>query len=259
LKKSLFSCVLILALAASASPRALASDDAEAAAPAPSQGAEGALALRHFGFVAKVSTLGVGGDVGMSLTRLANVRVGFNALDFSQGFRSNGIQYNGNLHFRSAEALLDLTPLGDWFHISPGLLIYNGNQITAKANVPGGQNFDLGNVSFRSSPADPVHGSGLLAVNKAAPMVMFGFGNPIPHHHHITIVQDFGVVFQGTPKTTLNLAGTACDPVTGLACVNAATDPTLQGQVQAEQARINKSTSIVKFYPVATLGIGFRF
>jgi hypothetical protein len=255
LKNHLFSCLLIFALIATAASRASAGD-AETSSSS-SAGPEGV--IKHFGFVAKVSSLGVGGDVGVSFTRLANVRVGFNALDFSQNFRSNGIQYNGTLHFRSAEALLDVTPLGDWFHISPGFLFYNGNQITARANVPGGQNFDLGNVSFRSSPTDPVHGTGVLGVNKAAPMVMFGFGSPIPHHHHISIVQDFGVVFQGTPKTTLSLAGTACDPVTGLACVNAATNPTVQAQVQAEQARINKDTSIVKFYPVATLGIGFRF
>jgi hypothetical protein len=257
LKNSLFSCALILALAAAPASPVLAEDAAAVSASSAAADPEGV--LKHFGFVAKVSSMGVGGDVGVSFTRLANVRVGFNALDFSQGFRSNGIQYNGTLHFRSAEALLDLTPLGDWFHISPGLLFYNGNQITAKANVPGGQNFDLGSVSFRSSPTDPIHGTGLLTVNKAAPMVLFGFGNPIPHHHHITIVQEFGVVFQGTPKTTLSLAGTACDPVTGLACVNAATDPTVQAQIQSEQARINKDTSIVKFYPVATLGIGFRF
>jgi hypothetical protein len=149
--------------------------------------------------------------------------------------------------------------LGDLFHVSPGLLFYNANQITATANVPGGRNFDLAGASFRSSPLDPIHGTGMLTVRKTAPMVMFGFGNPIPHHHHFTIFQDIGVVFQGTPKTTLNLAGTACDPVTGLACANAATNPTLQSQIQAEQAKINKDTAFVKFYPVFTIGLGVRF
>jgi hypothetical protein len=115
---------------------------------------------------------------------------------------------------------VDITPLGDLFHISPGAILYNGNQIIATAHVPGGQNFDLGNITVRSSPADPIHGTGKLTVNKSAPMIMFGFGNPIPHNHHVTIFHDFGIVFQGAPKITLNLAGTACDPVTGLACVN---------------------------------------
>ena len=211
------------------------------------------------GVVAKASMLGIGGDVGVSITPFFNVRGGFNGFSYSHGFSNSGIQYNGTIRLRSAEALVDITPLGDWFHISPGVLIYNGNQITANANVPAGQNFDLGGTTFKSSPADPIHGTGQMLVQKAAPMVMFGFGNPIPHSHHITFVQDFGIVFQGTPRTTLNLAGTACDAVTGLACVNAATDPTVQAQVAAEQDKINKDTSIVKFYPVASFGIGIRF
>lgn len=228
------------------------------APPAPVPNPEG-LFKPSFGVVAKASMLGIGGDVGASITPFFNVRGGFNGFSFSKGFNNSGIHYDGNLRLRSVEALVDITPLRDWFHISPGMLVYNGNQINAKATVPGGQTFDLGGASFKSSTADPIHGTGVLAVKKAAPMVMFGFGNPIPHSHHFTIVQDFGVVFQGTPKTTLNLAGTACDAVTGLACVNAATDPTFQAQVKAEQDKINKDTSIVKFYPVASIGIGIRF
>lgn len=258
-RKSVFSLPLLFVLAITTASRAGAREPGDALPSAPPvAGPEGVFNPR-FGVVLKASMLGVGGDVGMSLTRLANVRVGFNGLNFSKGFSVDGVHYDGTLQFRSAEALVDLTPLGDWFHVSPGLLIYNANKITATGTVPGGQNFDLGGVSFRSSPADPVHGTGQLTVNKTAPMVMFGFGNPIPHHHRFTIFHDFGIVFQGQPKTTLTLAGTACDPVTGLACVNAATSPIVQTQVQAEQNKINKDASIVKFYPVASLGIGIRF
>jgi hypothetical protein len=139
------------------------------------------------------------------------------------------------------------------------MLFYNDNNITANANVPGGHNFSLGGVSFRNSPADPVHGTGKLTVRQTAPMVMFGFGNPIPHHHRFTIFHDFGILFQGLPKTTLNLAGTACDPVTGLLCRNVATDPFIQAQVVAEQNKVNKDTAIVRFYPLASIGLGIRF
>lgn len=211
------------------------------------------------GMVVKFSSLGVGVDAGVSINRFLNVRGGFSGLNVSHGFNASGIHYDASLHYRSVEVLADVTPLGDWFHISPGALIYNGNQVIATANVPGGQNFDLGSISVRSSPADPIHGTGKLTVNKGAPMVMFGFGNPIPHNHHFTIFHDFGIVFQGAPKIALSLAGTACDPVTGLACVNAATDPTIQAQILNEQNKLNKDTSIVKFYPIASIGIGIRF
>lgn len=258
MKKLLLVAVLLaIVVALPNSSRALSANDADA--PPPPAPSPAGFFKPSFGIVAKGSMLGIGGDVGAAITPFFNVRGGFNGLSFNHGFSNDGIHYDGTLRLRSVEALVDITPLRDWFHISPGVLVYNGNQITATGNVPGGQNFTLGGATFRSSPIDPVHGTGKLVVKKAAPMVMFGFGNPIPHNHHFTIFHDFGIVFQGTPTTTLNLAGSACDPVTGLACVNAATDPLVQTQVKAEQDKINKDTSIVKFYPVASLGIGIRF
>ncbi len=212
-----------------------------------------------FAIGVKASSLGIGGEFGVSMTRLLDFRAGFNGFNFSHNFSNNGINYNGTLQLRSAHAAVDLKPLGDWFHISPGVVFYNGNQVTAKANVPGGQNFDLGNTTFRSNPADPINGTGKMTVNKAAPMVLFGFGSLVPHSHHIMFYNDFGVVFQGEPKTVLNLAGSACDATTGLACVNAATDPNVQAQVQAEQTKINKDTTVAKFYPVLSFGIAFKF
>lgn len=258
-KLLLFAVLLLFALAAPSPADALGASEADAPPPPPPAPNPAGLFKPSFGVVAKGSMLGIGGDVGVAITPFFNVRGGFNGFNFSHGFNNDGIHYDGILRFRSVEALVDITPLRDWFHISPGMLVYNGNQITAKASVPGGQNFNLGSATFRSSPTDPIHGTGQLVVKKAAPMVMFGFGNPIPHSHHFTIFHDFGVVFQGIPTTTLNLAGTACDPVTGLACVNAATNSTVQTQIKAEQDKINKDTSIVKFYPVASLGIGIRF
>ena len=255
------AAILLFAFAASVPGRAITNNNSGAAntdaPPVPPSPVD--IFKPSFGVVTKASLLGVGGDVGVTLTPFFNVRGGFSGMNFTHGFSSSGIHYDGTLHLRSAEALVDITPLGDWFHVSPGVLVYNGNKITANASVPGGQQFDLGSASFISSASNPITGTGLMTVNKAAPMIMFGFGNPIPHHHRFTFFHEFGIVFQGTPKTTLNLAGTACDATTGLACANAATDPTIQAQIKAEQDKINKDNSFVKFYPVGSIGFGFRF
>jgi hypothetical protein len=240
----------------------VSTDASPAPAPAPTSSVPSAPGMGgrpSFAVGVKASPLGIGGEFGVSMTRLLDFRAGFNAFNFSHTFKNNGIDYNGTLQLRSADALLDIKPLGDWFHISPGVLFYNGNQITAKTNVPAGQVFDLGNASFKSSLTDPIGGTGKMTVPKAAPMVLFGFGTLVPHNHHFTFYNDFGVVFQGSPKTTLNLTGSACDAATGLGCVNAATDPTVQAQVQAEQTKINKDTTIARFYPVFALGFGFRW
>jgi len=41
--------------------------------------------------------------------------------------------------------------------------------------------------------------------------------------------------------------------------VDAATDPSVQSNILAEQAKINKSASPFRFYPVVSFGVGYRF
>jgi hypothetical protein len=239
----LFCCALLISTAATAN----------------AQSVPGIGGRPNFAIGVKASSLGAGVEAGVGFTRWMDVRGGFNGLNFSHNFDQDGVTYSGTLNLRSAQAAVDFKPFGDWFHVSPGVLLYNGNQITAKANVPGGQTFTLGGTDFQSDPANPINGTGKLSVKKAAPMVLFGFGSLVPHKHHFTFYNDLGVVYQGEPQTTLALTGSACDAATGQNCVNAATDPTILSQVQAEQAKINKDTRIAKFYPVLSFGFGYRF
>ena len=210
------------------------------------------------GFGAKFSTLGAGFDVAVPISSRANVRGGFNGLDYSRSFLDNGVTYKGNLSFRSVNALLDFFPFGGGFHISPGALLYNGNQVTADATVPAGQTFTLNNVDYRSSATNPIVGTGKLSLNKAAPMVLIGWGNLVPRSKHFSTSFEVGAVFQGTPQTALNFSGSACDP-SGLNCRNVATDPTIQSNIQAQQKKINDDVKILQFYPVVSFGLGYRF
>ncbi len=160
-------------------------------------------------------------------------------------------------NLRSGEAHLDWYPFGHGFHLSPGLLVYNGNGVTATANVPGGSTFTLGGTSYTSDPSNPIAGTGKLDFVKVVPTAMFGFGNLVPRTRHFTLNFEMGVVFQGSARTKLNLAGNACP--NGINCVNAATDPTVQANVLAEQTKIDNKLSPFKYYPVISLGFGYRF
>jgi hypothetical protein len=206
----------------------------------------------------KMSTLGAGAEVGISVARKLNIRGGFNAFTYSRGLNKDGITYNGDLNLRSAAVLLDWFPFGGGFHLSPGVLVYNGNGARANANVPAGQTFTLGGTTYQSDTTNPVTGKGNLDFTKAAPMVLFGWGNLVPRHRHFSFNVETGVVFQGAPRATLALAGTACQPGGG-SCVNAATDPGVQSRVLAEQIKLNNSMAPFKYYPVISLGFGYRF
>lgn len=214
---------------------------------------------RRIGVGVKLSLLGIGGEAAVALTKRINVRGGFNAFSYSTGFDKDGIHYASTLAFRSGEAHLDLFPFAGGFHVSPGLLFYNGNHVDASATVPPNQTFTLGGVTYSSSAANPVTGTAKLEFNKAAPMVTIGFGNLIPRNRRrFSFTTEFGVAYTGAPKASLNLQGTAC-AVPAAICVNAGTDPTVQGNVQSEVAKVNHDVSAVKIWPIASFGFGVNF
>ena len=211
------------------------------------------------GIGVKASLLGVGGEVATRVSRHLNLRAGANFLSYDRTFHKDGVDYAGQLQFRSGEAHLDWFPFHGSFHISPGSLIYNGNQVTANASVGAGQSFTLNGTSYTSDAADPVTGTGKISYQKAGPMLTVGFGNLVPRgHKHISIPFEIGAIYTRAPTFALNLAGSACDS-SGLLCQPIATDPSIQANVVAEQAKINKDMSAFKFYPVISIGFGVKF
>jgi hypothetical protein len=86
-----------------------------------------------------------------------------------------------------------------------------------------------------------------------------GFGNLIPRNRHrFSLSTEIGIAYTGAPKASLALTGTACsNPV--VFCVNAATNPTVQANVQSEVAKVNHDVSAVKIYPLASVGFAVNF
>jgi hypothetical protein len=229
-------------------------------APAPPPPPPNGDRAAKIGIGAKVSLLGIGIEAATPLSKRINLRGGFNFLNYSRGFNNDGIHYDGQLNFRSGEAHLDWYPLGG-FHISPGLLFYNGNKVTGNASVPSGQTFTLGGTQYESDPtgANPITGTGQLTFPKAAPQILVGFGNMLPRNgRHFGFNFEVGGEYQGSPTTTLNLQGTACNTSTGT-CANAATDPGIQSSIQAQEAKINHDLAPFKFFPQISLGFGINF
>jgi len=257
-----FAAVLLLAnftafRVAAAMPGAGDTSTAAASAAEPAAPAKESSERIPFGVGVKVSTLGIGGEVSVAVSHRSNVRVGFNAFSYGHTFDKDGATYKGTLQLRSAQATYDIF-LVKGLHVSPGVLLYNGNQVSANVSVPGGQTFTLSNTNYVSDATDPVTGTGRLSVYKAAPMVLLGIGNLVPRSRHFSTTFEIGAAYQGPPRVTLNLSGSACDS-SGSFCRSIRSDPTIQSNIAAEQAKLNKSASPYKFYPVLSFGVGYRF
>lgn len=211
------------------------------------------------GVAVKVSTLGVGFDLAVPVAERLNVRGEVNTFGLSHDFDQDGITLAAKLKLRSVAAFLDWFPFGGGFHVSPGLMIYNGNEVDANATVTGNKSFSLGDDNLISNPANPVTGTATVGFEKVAPALLLGWGNIIPRgDRRWSIPFELGVVYSRAPIATLSLAGSACAP-NGTACRNIATEPVLQADVLKEQDQLNSDLKVLKAYPVLSLGFSYKF
>lgn len=228
---------------------------------APPQGGGGGGGSAHLiGVGVNVSILlGIGIQGAVELSPKTNIRGGFNFFNYSTTVNQSGFSVDGQLHLRSAEVLYDWYPFRGGFHLSPGALVYNGNKVNANLTTTAGTTFTLNGTTYTSSASNPVTGLATVDLNnyKVAPMLLVGFGNLVPRSRHFAVNFDIGAALTGSPKFAMSLAGTACSASGG--CVNAATDPTVQSNLQVTQSKANNSISFLRAFPVISIGFGYRF
>ena len=215
--------------------------------------------LGRVGVGVKMSLLGGGIELAARVTHHSNLRAGFNMISYSRTFNKDGIAYQGELDFKTVEAHYDIFPFAGRFHISPGVLAYIGDPITASLKVPAGQSFSLGGQQFFSDSTTPVTGNGKIDFNRVAPTITAGWGNLVSRDSkHFSVPFEIGAAFQGAPKATLNLAGSVCDSPNAN-CRSVASDPAVLGQVVSEQTKLNNSMRFFKVYPIISIGLGYKF
>ncbi|WP_263367216.1 hypothetical protein [Edaphobacter bradus] len=212
------------------------------------------------GAAVSVGTLGIGGQVAAPLSQRTNLRVEGNFFSYNSAtYTNDGINYTGTLKLRSVEALLDWFPFGGSFRVSPGVQLYSGLSAAANLAVPSGQSFTLNHTSYVSSTSVPVTGNAALTTRTASPMFTFGWGNIAPRHGHISVPLELGFVYQGAPKVSMVLAGKACNP-SGLNCRDVATDTGIQSNLAAQQKIVSDDIGqYFRFYPVISIGFGYKF
>jgi hypothetical protein len=223
---------------------------------------EGRIRMAPFsavGIALKVGLAGVGFDVATPLGLRLNLRGGGSFFSYNASFNEDGIPIVGTLKFRTVGASLDYFPFNNAFRISPGVTMYNGNQVTATANIPGGTSFTLNDVDYTSSATNPVNGSaGLSFGKKVAPSLTFGFGNMIPRKGgHWSIPFEVGAEYLSkSPEVTLNLQGTACQAGQGCGAINSGTN---LANIYAQETKINHDISPLRFFPILSLGVSYSF
>jgi hypothetical protein len=220
-----------------------------------------------------ISPLGIQMQAAINLSSHFNARGTGNLFNYSTNFTTNGISATAKLNMASAGAALDVYPFHAGFRLSPGVLFYNQNQLTATTAVPGGTSFTLNGTTYYSANANtttgatPVNGNGTLGLNtnKTAFTATTGWGNMIPKTgRHWSFPFEIGVALVGAPTVKVNLGGWACNDQAQTLCTNIAstTNPiaiAIQSNLTAQVAKWTTDLNSLKTYPIVSFGVAYNF
>ncbi len=241
-----------------------------AAAAVPVGGSTGPFSELALG--AGISTLGIQLQAATNLSRHFNLRGTGSIFNYSHNFASNGLNADAKLNLASAGAALDIYPFRVGFRLSPGVLFYNQNQLTAAVTVPAGSSFTLNGTKYYSANANagtgatPVNGTGTLGLNtnKAAFTITTGWGNMIPRKGHFSVPFELGVAVTGSPTVNVNLGGWACYDQAQTECtdLSSTTNPiaiAIQGNLAAQEAKWVSDLKPLTVYPIISVGVAYSF
>ncbi len=217
-----------------------------------------------------MSLMGVNLQTATNVNRFLNLRGTGNFFDYTNNnISTNGFNLNGKVNMATAGVSLDYYPIPRLgFRVSPGMLFYNQNGITATATPQPGKSFSLNGYDYYPDAAteatDPFQVNANLGLNthKQAFTLTTGWGNMIPRKRndllfgHLSFPFEIGAAFTGVPTINMQLQGWACDN-NGANCVNMATDPTAQGNLNDQLAKWRKDLNPLQVYPIFSIGVAY--
>lgn len=215
----------------------------------------------RLGVDANVGTLGVGVEIATPLATRFNLRASGNFFRYNTNINRGGLIYATALDMRSAQASLDWFPWRNAFHLSPGVMFYNGIQMTANIQAPANTSFTINGATFYSDPSDPLTGYGKVTFPTVGPQLTIGLGNMIPrsNHKHFSFPIDAGVVYFGSGTILLNFSGSECLAPGGVFCQKASSSPNFQADVAAAKSQVRTYVNYFGLYPILRMGVSYKF
>jgi hypothetical protein len=193
----------------------------------------------------RAGTLGGGVELSHAFSPLTGVRLNVDGYNRTQSSTQDNIQYDMKLKLQTASLLGDWFPAANNFRISAGAL-FNGNKFTMKGQ-PTGTGYTINGTFYPASDVGSFDAQ--VDFRKAAPYFGIGYGRPI--NSGLSLIFDLGVLFQGSPRSSIDVTcGAATPPLT---CNQ------LKSDAAAEQSRLDDSLHKFKYYPVISLGLAYTF
>lgn len=193
---------------------------------------------------AKVSTLGIGGDIVVKATDNINARIGVQGYTYDISGSESGVEYDADLELFSGLLIADWFPFDSGFRISAGVML-NNNEIEATGKANAGISFDIGGTTYTSTQVGELKGK--IDYNTFAPYVGIGWGNPVKKDSGWSFFCDLGVAFQGSPDVELTANGTL------------ASNAAFRANLATERRELEDELDDYEYYPVVSVGVTYNF
>ncbi len=196
----------------------------------------------------QVGTTGVGFHATMPIKPNLNARVGLGYLGYTYSGRTSDLDYDLKLTAKTYDALLDWYPRDDSkFRITTGLS-YNGNKIDVRGRSNAVGSYTIQGNTYNAASFGNV--TGKVDFNKVAPYLGIGWGRPSVKDKGWSFSTDLGVLFQGSPKSSLTHSGCTAP---------AAMCNQFSSDLAKENAALRAEVGKFKAYPVLRVGISYKF
>lgn len=182
----------------------------------------------------RASTLGLGGDVTVGLSRTLNVRLGgsYYPVQRSGVLQADvNVRYDVNARLAAGQLLLDWHPFANAFRLSAGA-VYNGSRVQGHAEPT--QSYQVQEKTFEPQRLGQLDGEASFR-NKINPYLGIGFGNAV-RGSRLDVFVDLGAMYVAQPEVRM----------TGQGLISATTN---------HASTLNESLRSFRLLPYLSLGL----
>lgn len=203
-------------------------------------------AYAQIGISGSAGTTGLGLHLNVPVSDYLGARFGINGLNYSDDVRTSNVDYDAKLKLRTLEALLDYYPTAGGLRFTGGV-VYNDTRVTGIGRPRSDGTYTFNGTTYSAATAGELDAR--VDFRKFAPYLGIGYGRT-PRERGWSFSADLGVLFQGSPDTSLRSRGcTAPGPL----CSALAAD------LEAERREFDDDIDKYKAFPVIRIGASYAF
>ncbi|HEY1075586.1 MAG TPA: hypothetical protein VGE51_02775 [Fontimonas sp.] len=225
-------------------------------------GASPALADASSAAGLRVGSGGIVVEYAHRLNDYVDLRGGYAFGSFNRDFNEDGIDYDGDIRFKAAQAMIDIKPFAGGFRVSAGL--YSSAPEVTLETVGNNDQYEIGGREYTATGRL----DGDIDFGSAAPYLGLGWGGTTGGSG-FGLSFDAGVMFAAAPSVALRAQGDACestlipcDPTGPTGFDVNSNDPRaveFRNQLDNERAEVEEDIEDLRYWPVVSLGLHYRW